>query len=58
MDVRDIATVRYLKALSLVVITENKGKTVSQLFIRRRVWTGNGRTQMMAITLGIKVHLT
>jgi len=46
MDVRDIATVRYLKALSLVVITENKGKTVSQLVIRRRVWTGNGRTQM------------
>jgi len=56
MDVGDSATVRCLKALSLVVTKENKEKSTSHLVIRRRFGTRNDRTQIMTVTLEYKVN--
>ena len=58
MDVGDIATVKYPKALTFFVTKENEEHPLSLLVIRRRVWTGNCRTQIMTIKLGHEDNLT
>jgi len=46
MDVRHIASVRYLKAPLLGVAKENSEKPLLLLVIGRRLWSGNPRTQI------------
>jgi hypothetical protein len=40
------------------VTKENNEKSISHVVIRRRFGTGNGRTQIMTVTLEYKVNLT
>jgi hypothetical protein len=56
-NIKDRATVRYLKALPLVMTKKNIQNSQLLLDIRNSVWTGNFRTGIMAFSLQFTVYL-
>ena len=58
LDVDHSETVRYLKAMSLVVTKGNYVNPLLSLDIRQRVWTGNFRKCIIAFYLQFRIYLT